>query len=160
MEKQIENPQLNLPSYPFRTGKKNNKKWIYDAFRKKEVALSPEEWVRQHFLAWLVVEHNFPMNLIGVEVSLSLNKMQRRADGLVYSPEGKAVAVIECKAPTVKISRDTFDQIARYNMVYKVEYLFVTNGITHYACKYDKEKENYIFFDHIPDYKEIAGKED
>jgi hypothetical protein len=148
-------PALTIPHYPFKTGISNGKPWIYDAFRKKEVALTPEEWVRQHFMAWLVLEHHYPMALIGLELSLSLHQMQKRCDALIYSPSGKPIAMVECKAPSVKISQNTFDQIARYNLVFKVDYLFVTNGLEHYACRFNYKNQQFDFIDHIPSYSEM-----
>lgn len=155
MQTTPEFPTLTIPQYPFKTGLSNGKPWIYDAFRKKEVALTPEEWVRQHFMAWLVLEHHYPMALIALEVSLSLHQMQKRCDALIYGPSGKPIAMVECKAPSVKISQDTFDQIARYNLVFKVDFLFVSNGLEHYACRYNYQTQQFDFIEHIPSYNEI-----
>lgn len=147
---------LNLPSYQFRIRSSGDKTEIFDDIRKKFVALTPEEWVRQNFIAYLQNEKDYPISLIAVEMSLKLNKMHKRSDIVVYNTSGKAILLVECKAPSVKIKQDVFDQIARYNMTLKVKYLIVTNGLEHYCCRIDHENMNYQFFNDIPDYNDIG----
>jgi len=146
---------LNLPSYQFRIRSSGEKAEIFDDIRKKFVALTPEEWVRQNFIAYLQNEKGYPISLIAVEMSLKLNKMHKRSDIVVYNTSGEAILLVECKAPSVKIKQDVFDQIARYNMTLKVKYLIVTNGLKHYCCMIDYETMNYQFLKDIPDYDDI-----
>ena len=146
---------LNLPAYLFRIKEKGGKKFIFDAFRRKWVALSPEEWVRQNFIRYLTEEKHYPDALVSVERSLRLNQKNFRADAVVFSKTGEPVVIIECKAPEVKISQHAFDQIVRYNFELKVKYLIVTNGLNHYCCIIDKEKLTYTFLPDIPDYRDL-----
>ena len=144
--------ELNLPSYPFKLKNSNNCTQIFDSVRRKYVALTPEEWVRQHFLQYLILEKKFPASLITLEASLRYNQLQKRADVLVYDKSGNPFLMVECKASTVKITQDTFDQIARYNKVFKVKYLIVTNGLTHFCCLMDYSTNTYCYLDEIPTY--------
>ena len=144
--------QLNLPSYHFKLKEINGKKYIFDQNRKKFVALTPEEWVRQHFIKYLVQEKKYPRSLIGVEFSLKVNKMDRRGDIVVFNKKGQPYLIVECKAPHVEITQSVFDQIARYNIPLKVDYLVVTNGLKHYCCYIDHKIGKYSFLEDIPDY--------
>ena len=149
--------QLNLPDSDFRTRKgKNGKNEIFDPYRKKFVSLTPEEGVRQHFLSFMVHHLDFPASLIVVEAAISYNRMKKRFDILAYNSNGKPCMVVECKAPSVDISQDVFDQAAMYNMSLGVEYLVVTNGLKHFACRIDHEKRNYSFLPEIPDYMQMT----
>ncbi len=145
--------KLNLPEYTFRYRELNNKTEIFDIVRKKFVALAPEEWVRQHFLHFLINEKNVPVSLIAVEQALKVYKRKKRSDIIIYRNTGEPLAVVECKAPEVKISQDAFDQIVRYNMTLKVSCLIVTNGIQHYCCMIDYNDLSYKFLDDIPSYE-------
>lgn len=147
--------KLNLPEYTFRFRNTGNKTYIFDDFRKKFVVLTPEEWVRQNFLMYLIIEKNYPRSLITVEAGLKLYKRIKRTDIVVYDKQGNPVLIVECKAPGVSISRDVFDQIVRYNIALKVNYLIVTNGLDHYCCQLDYEKNTYNFVKKIPNYKFI-----
>ena len=147
--------KLNLPEYIFRFNKKENKTYIFDDFRKKYVMLTPEEWVRQHFLMYLVTELDFPKSLIAVEAGLKLYKRIKRTDIVVYNKQGNPVLIVECKAPEVKLNEKVFDQVVRYNMALQVNYLIVTNGLDHYCCQLDYEKNTYNFLKNIPNYKFI-----
>jgi hypothetical protein len=144
--------QLNLPSYSFRTTQKDGKPYIFDAFRHRWVKLNPEEWVRQHFVRFLAEEKHFPASLMAIERSLKINRQDFRADVVVYSTSGAPLLVVECKAPEVKITQKVFDQIVRYNFEFLVDYLIVTNGITHFCCKINKANQTYEFLKEIPDY--------
>ena len=146
---------LNLPETEFRIRDSGGKKEIFDGIRKKFIALTPEEWVRQHFIAFLVSGKNVPASLIGVEVSLKLNRLQKRGDIVVYSKSGKPCLIVECKAPGIRITQDVFEQVARYNMKLNVNYLVVTNGMEHYACYIDHEKSEFRFLKEIPDFREL-----
>ena len=147
--------KLNLPEYTFRVKKKEKKTYIFDDFRKKYVMLTPEEWVRQHFLMYLVTELDFPKSLIAVEAGLKLYKRIKRTDIVVYNKQGNPVLIVECKAPEVKLNEKVFDQVVRYNMALQVNYLIVTNGLDHYCCQLDYEKNTYNFLKNIPNYKFI-----
>lgn len=143
--------QLNLPQYEFKTRKTaKDKTEIFDNIRKKYVILTPEEWVRQNFLRFLVKEKGYPQSLISVEKGLIVNRMQKRFDAVAYNTGGQPAALIEFKAPDIAINQRVFEQIAAYNIKLKVRYLIVSNGITHYCCRMDYEKNNYIFLDKIP----------
>jgi hypothetical protein len=142
--------QLNLPPYQFKMRQVSENVQIFDSFRKKYVVLTPEEWVRQNFLQYLVSEKKFPSSLIAVEVGLKYNQLQKRADVLVYDKQGSPFLMVECKAPAVGITQDTFDQIARYNMAFKVKYLVVTNGMNHFCCEMDYTSGGYRYLEMIP----------
>ncbi|MEI6489510.1 MAG: type I restriction enzyme HsdR N-terminal domain-containing protein [Bacteroidota bacterium] len=141
---------LNLPPYTFKLRENGSQTEIFDSFRKKYVVLTPEEWVRQNFLQFLVQERSFPAALIAVEIGLKYNRLNKRADILVYNKQGKPYLLVECKAPIVKISQDTFDQVARYNMAFGVKYMVVTNGINHFCCVMDYENSTYQYIENIP----------
>jgi hypothetical protein len=128
---------------------------ILDPIRKKFVKLTPEEWVRQNFIQYLIKEGNYPPGLIGVEVMFSYNKLKRRVDILVHNRSGEPVLIVECKSTDVKIDDKVFDQIVCYNMGYKVPYIVVTNGIDHYACKVDHQENKYEFLLVIPLYEDL-----
>jgi len=145
--------QLNLPTYKFRIKSTKNKYAIFDIIRKKYVILTPEEWVRQHIIHFLVEEKKYPLSLIGIEKKLTINKLTKRTDILVFNTEGLPHIIVECKAPSVNITQNAFDQIARYNLKLNANYLIVSNGLEHYYCKMDFEKEAYVFLENIPAYK-------
>lgn len=145
--------ELNLPSYNFRLKEENNIVFIFDAIRKKFVVLTPEEWVRQNFIRFLTEDKKYPASLVAVEIGLKYNQLRKRADVLIYNKAGQPHLMIECKAPEVKISQDTFHQIAAYNMSFKVNYLVVTNGLDHFCCKMDYTSNSYQFLQMIPDFE-------
>ncbi len=141
---------LNLPPYQFKLKQHGLRTHIFDAVRKKYVVLTPEEWVRQNFIQFLVQEKKFPSSLIAVEAGLKYNQLQKRMDVLIYDKQGSPLLMVECKAPEVKITQDVFDQIARYNMVFKVKYLVVTNGLHHFCCLMDYSNNSYVYLEQIP----------
>ncbi|WBX70544.1 type I restriction enzyme HsdR N-terminal domain-containing protein [Tenacibaculum retecalamus] len=145
--------KLNLPNYTFKLKSNENKTLIFDKWRKKYLVLTPEEWVRQHFVQFLIDEKKYPVSLIALEKQLTINNLKKRTDIVIFSSDGTPNIIVECKAPKIKIAQDTFDQIARYNLKLDANYLIVTNGLQHYFCKLDKENETYIFLEDIPDYK-------
>lgn len=145
--------QLNLPAFQHKITTKEDKPFIFDNCRKKYVALTPEEWVRQHFVNFLVQYKSFPAGRIGNEITLNLNGMRKRTDTVVYDAAGSPFVIVEYKAPSVKITQQVFDQIVRYNMVLQVKYLIVSNGINHYCCMIDYSQNKYTFLKEIPDYK-------
>ncbi len=146
---------LNFPAYSFKIRSGTQRKQIFDPIRKKYVTLTPEEWVRQHLVQFLVQERNFPASLIAVEMSLKLHGMQKRGDIVVYNNIGNPFFIAECKAPEVKITQQVFDQIARYNIVLKVPFLVVSNGLQHFCCQVDHENETFSYLKEIPNYKEL-----
>ena len=145
--------KLNFPVYNFRFKNKENKALIFDEIRKKFIVLKPEEWVRQHCIKFLIEEKKYPKALINVEKSIKINNLIKRYDIVIYNSDGSIYLVVECKSPKIKISQDTFDQIARYNLALNASYLMVTNGLNHYYCNIDFEKESYNFLKEIPSYK-------
>lgn len=147
--------KLNFPSYPFKIKEDDKRTQIFDTVRKKYVALTPEEWVRQHIITFLITEKKFPASLIAVEVSLNRGTKKQRADIVIYTNDGKPRMIIECKAPEVKITQDVFYQIARYNAPLKMNYLVVTNGLMHFCCKMDYKNDEHVFIKEIPLYKAI-----
>jgi len=144
--------KLNLPKYTFRLTKKEDKIYIFDEIRKKNIYLTPEEWVRQHFIRFLIDKQAFPQSLIAVEKEIKVNNLKKRFDILVFNTQGAHEVIVECKAPTIKITQTTFDQIARYNFTLKAKFLIVTNGIEHYYCKMDFKNKKYIFLEDCPKY--------
>jgi hypothetical protein len=146
---------LNLPAYPTKIIVRNGKNAIFDVLRKRYVALTPEEWVRQHFVHFLIEKKGYPQALIANEVSLSLNGTKKRCDSVLYNRDFTARMIIEYKAPHVAITQEVFEQISRYNIVLKVEYLIVSNGLSHYCCKIDYERLTYTYLKEIPDYKDL-----
>ncbi|MES2574820.1 MAG: type I restriction enzyme HsdR N-terminal domain-containing protein [Bacteroidota bacterium] len=145
--------QLNFPSYSFRFKNSENKVSIFDEIRKKFIILTPEEWVRQHVVRFLLEEKKYPKSLINVEKVLSVNGLRKRYDIVVFNPDGSIFVLVECKAPEIKSAQATFDQIARYNMTLKAKFLMVTNGLNHYFCQMDFENEKYEFLRELPDYE-------
>jgi hypothetical protein len=144
--------KLNLPAYDFHYRTEEGRQFVLDIFRKRYIHFTPEEEVRQRFARYLVEEKQYPASLIQTEYSLKVNEMKRRCDILIHKPAGKPAVLVECKAPGIKISRETFDQAARYNMAFRVKYLMVTNGLKHYCCYLDFEQQKVNFLEEIPDY--------
>jgi hypothetical protein len=144
--------KLNFPVYNFRFKNSENKVAIFDEIRKKFIILTPEEWVRQHVVQFLLQEKKYPKSHTNVEKLLTVNDLKKRYDVVVYNPDGSIAVLVECKAPEIKISQDTFDQIARYNLTLKANYLMVTNGLNHYFCMMDFENEKYLFLKELPDF--------
>lgn len=132
---------------------------ILDPVRRKYVKLTPEEWVRQNFIQYLVNEGKYPLGLMGVEVMFRLNKLKRRVDILIHNRSGQPVMIVECKEPEVKIDDEVFNQIVNYNMAFKVPYIVVTNGIVHYACKIDHEQSKWEYLLALPLYEDLLSVE-
>lgn len=147
--------KLNLPDFDCRITRDGELTRIYDRLRRRYVALTPEEWVRQHFVNYLIMTLGYPAGLMANEVSLKLNSTARRCDTLIYSRHGQPLAIVEYKAPTVEITQAVFDQIARYNMVLDTRWLMVSNGLCHYCCRFDPAAETYTFVRAIPRYDEL-----
>ena len=146
--------KLNLPEYNFRIKTEEGKTVIFDAIRKRFVVLTPEEWVRQNFIQYLKTEKKYPETLMAVEKKVMVNQNQRRFDLLIYSRNGQPNLIAEFKAPGVKITQETFDQVVRYNMSLRVEKVVVSNGLQHFACEIDYIKNSYQYLLEIPVYCE------
>ena len=143
---------LNFPTYKFRFKSSENTVRIFDVVRKKFVVLQPEEWVRQHAVHQLVEDKNYPISLVNVEKLLNVHGIRKRYDIVIYNPDGSIHLLVECKSPKIPVTQEVFNQIARYNMALKATYLMVTNGLSHYYCQMDYEKEKYTFLSRIPDF--------
>jgi hypothetical protein len=150
--------QLNLPEYSFSIRGKEGDEQIFDIIRKKYVKLTDEEWVRQNFIRYLVNEGRYPPGLIGVEVFFTLNNTRKRVDILVHNRKGAPVMIVECKSPAVQIDDTVFEQIATYNMAYKVQYLVVTNGLHHFACRLDADNKKFEYLLVIPLYEDLSDQ--
>ena len=143
---------LNFPVYDFRFKNSENKVHIFDTIRKKFVVLQPEEWVRQNVVQFLIHEKKYPKSLINVEKQLTVNTLKKRYDIVIFDSLGNITLLVECKSPKITVNQETFDQIAKYNMQLKAEFLMVTNGLQHFYCKMDFNKEKYTFLEQIPDF--------
>ncbi len=141
---------LNFPTYKFQLEQRVNGVFIFDIIRKKYVLCTPEEWVRQHTLHYLIEEKGYSPNLIAIEKQLNINNLKRRFDIVIYNKQMRPEILIECKAPEVKITQKTFDQANQYNWLLKAPYLFLTNGLKHYICQVNFEENSYAFIKEIP----------
>ncbi len=149
-------PILNLPLYSFEIKSEGKKDWIFDPFRRKYVSLTPEEWVRQNFMQFLVKEKAFPPGLVAPEISLKSKGLKLRCDVLVYNRQGKPSLIVECKAPEILISQAVFNQIWQYNMKLNLGFLIVTNGLSHYCCKINPDRTSFNFLNSIPSFEELG----
>ena len=147
--------QLNLPGIEFKARTVANQQQIFDPVRRKYVALTPEEWVRQHFVHYLVEHLKVPMSHIAVEKSLRVNNLAKRADIVIFKGGLKPILVVECKAPAVEINEEVFYQVLRYNMALRVDYLVLTNGLRHIYCKVNYEDQKAIFIEDLPFYDQL-----
>ena len=143
-------PKLNLPNVLFKTKLVEGDTQVFDIVRKKYFKLTAEEWVRQHFLHYLNAHKNCPLGLMAIEKMIRYNNLRTRADIIIFDIEGNPKMLVECKAPNVRITQNVFDQIARYNFNLRVKYLVVTNGIKHFCCEMDYEKNKISFLNEIP----------
>ena len=143
---------LQLPPYPFKINDENGQLTLFDVIRKKNIVVTPEEWVRQHFVQYLINQKHYPKTLIKLEGGHKLMGMAKRSDIIVFNSRGEKILLVECKAPSIPINQNTFDQIARYNMVHKIKLLAVSNGLQHYYCHIDFEEKRYSFIKDLPDY--------
>jgi hypothetical protein len=146
---------LQLPPYPFKITEQDGKLTLFDEIRKRHILITPEEWVRQHFVQYLINQKGYPKTLIKLEGGLTLHGKARRTDIVVFNPNGDKILLIECKAPSISINQKVFDQVARYNMVHKVSLVAVSNGLQHYYCRINFEEQNYKFIEELPAYREI-----
>ena len=149
---------LNLPSFQARLQGPQDRLRIFDILRRRYVTLTPEEWVRQNFIHYLTDHLNYPVTLLANEVKLQVGKKTLRADSVLYDTQLRPRIIIEYKAPHINITQKVFDQIVAYNMQLHVDYLIVSNGLSHFCCKIADDGKNYLFIDHIPTYEEILKK--
>jgi type I site-specific restriction endonuclease len=147
--------QLNLPAYDFRVKKMSDKLVIFDSQRKRYVSLSPEEWVRQHFIRFLIEEKGYPGSRIAIEKQLEMNGMKKRCDAILYNDYAAPLLIIELKAPHIPISQATFDQVAVYNAKLNVNFFMISNGLEHYCCQVNSENNRYDYFQEIPTYQQL-----
>ena len=147
--------RLNLPPFEIKLRGTKAQPQIFDILRKKYIALTPEEWVRQHFVHFLVEHKGYPAALMANEIQLKVGEKTLRADSVLYSRDLKPRMIIEYKAPHIPITQKVFDQISIYNMLLHVDYLVVSNGLQHYICKMDYNDKKYLFLADIPDYEEL-----
>ena len=147
--------ELHLPGYAFKVRSASRGEQIFDPVRKMYVALTPEEWVRQHFLNFLVEHRGCPMSLLKVERGMKMNGLAMRTDIVVHSSQGRPIAIVECKAPEVNIDQSTLDQTFRYDRVLKVDYILLTNGMDHYC--YRIENDALVAMNKIPRYEEMVA---
>ena len=147
--------KLNIPSFQMKLSGTQERPKILDILRRKFVALTPEEWVRQHFIHFLIEHKGYPSALMANEVALSCGNKQLRADTVLYDRDLNARMIIEYKAPTIKITKRVFEQVTAYNFLLHVDYLIVSNGLTHYCCTMNYENNSYMLLTSIPDYKDI-----
>ncbi|MBE8720697.1 type I restriction enzyme HsdR N-terminal domain-containing protein [Sphingobacterium pedocola] len=145
---------LNLPAYPLKLTRNEEKVFVFDILRKKNLILTPEEWVRQHWIHYLHQHKKYPKSLMKIEGGLQLNSLQKRSDLLIYDNTGVKILLAEFKAPHVKITQDTFQQIANYNSIHKIPLLVVSNGLEHHYCRIDFEKGSFEFIEELPNYIE------
>lgn len=146
---------LNLPPFNINVKKTDGRLSVFDKLRRKFVTLTPEEWVRQHFINYLITEKGYPQALIANEIQINLNNQKRRCDSIVYDKTISPLVIVEYKSPDVEITQAVFDQIVRYNIVLKVKYLIVSNGLSHYCCRMDYSTQTFEYLADIPTYKEL-----
>lgn len=146
---------LNLPKTDLKITTKDGKQQVFDILRRKYVALTPEEWVRQQFVHYLIQYRGYPAECIGNEVSITLNGTKKRCDTVVYGCNAQPIMIVEYKSPNVDITQCVFEQISRYNITLKVRWLIVSNGLQHYCCQIDYESGTHQFVEDIPAYEDI-----
>lgn len=151
---------LNLPPHPFKLTEQNGQLYIFDILRKKQLLLTPEEWVRQHFVQYLMQVKGYPKTLIKLEGGLKVNGMAKRSDIVIFDKLGQKSLMVECKAPGVAITQKVFDQIALYNITHRIPLLAVSNGLQHYYCVIDFAQSSYRFIEELPAYTVTNIKQD
>jgi len=150
--------QINLPEAELKIKKQHGKDYVFDRLRKQFVRLTPEEFVRQQFVSFLIEHKGYPSGLLANEVTIALGNVKKRCDTILYDNHLRPRMIIEYKSPSIVISQKTFDQIAGYNMALQVPWITVTNGIQHFCCRVDYEKNEYIFKNEIPKHGELRDK--
>lgn len=148
--------QLNLPPCDIKIKEQDGVQYIFDPVRKKHLQLTPEEWVRQQYVQYMIHHKAIPTSLIAIEMGLDVHKTKKRSDIVAYSRTGLPLLIVECKAPSVKITQAVFDQIARYNITLNAHFLAVTNGLSHYYCQIFPKEKKYQFLPELPDYNTMS----
>ncbi len=154
-----ETQRLNLPAFDMRTAEENGHATIFDVLRQRYVALTPEEWVRQHFIHYLIEHRGYPQALLANEVQMQIGTKKPRCDSVLYDRQLRPRMIIEYKAPSVRLTQKVFDQIATYNLKLHVDYLVVSNGLQHYCCRMDYERNTYVFTTDIPPHTQVCQTE-
>jgi hypothetical protein len=144
--------QLNFPTYKFKTKREQDINYVFDIIRKKYVVWTPEEWVRQHVVHYLVTEKKYPQSLMAIERGLNINGRKKRFDALVFNKNGQPFLLVECKSPDIEIDKSTFEQIAVYNSQFMAPFLLVTNGLQHFVVQYQNEFKDYQFVENVPNF--------
>lgn len=147
--------RLNLPPFAHKVQKTDGKSTIFDIIRKKYVALTPEEWVRQHLINFFIIHLGYPRSLISVESGVQYNQLAKRTDIVVYSREGKPLLLAECKSFKVNLSDRVFEQSSIYNSSLRAPYLIISNGLVHYCCRMDYQAPSYTFLEQVPSYQDM-----
>ena len=145
--------KLKFKNYKLKIKNKENKLYVFDEIRKKNILLTPEEWVRQNCVKFLINEKKYPKSLISIEKKLSINSLTKRYDIVVFNSDGYVTIIVECKSPKVKISQKTFDQISIYNLAFQSKYFMITNGLSHYFCELDHSNNRLFFIKELPTYQ-------
>jgi hypothetical protein len=149
---------LNLPQYPLEVKTSGAQELVFDKIRKKYVVLTPEEWVRQHFLNYLIYDLTYPKSLIRIESGLVVNNLGKRTDIVVYNQAIEPFLLVECKASRVHLNEKAMEQLAIYNRTMKAEFLVLTNGLKHYCCKMDYDSGSYQFQSELPPFENSSLK--
>ena len=147
---------LNLPKAPLKLSRKDEVVFVWCEIRKKKLQLTPEEWVRQHVIHFLIQENNVPLGVIASEQAIQVNRLLRRCDLVVYNQSGKPIILVECKAPEVILTEKVVYQIAQYNSKLNVDYLLITNGIEHYYCYINRQTNAIEYLENLPNWNEIT----
>ncbi|MDR2691530.1 MAG: type I restriction enzyme HsdR N-terminal domain-containing protein [Dysgonamonadaceae bacterium] len=147
--------ELNLPQAELNIKEENGKAYVFDRLRKQFVRLTPEEYVRQSFVSYLITYKNYPQSRMANEIGIELGNVKKRCDTVLYDEYLHPLMIIEFKAPSILIKQNAFDQITRYNMRLNVPWLIVSNGVRHYCCRVDYEKKEYFFLKDIPEYEKL-----
>lgn len=149
--------KLNLPSFDFKLKKADERVWIFDAIRKKYIVLTPEEWVRQHFVHYLVSEKKYPRSLLRIEGGLLYNQLQKRSDIVIFNRQGEPWMIVECKAPSIQVSPSALAQASVYNSTLKAQYLSVTNGLVHFCAHIDWAARKTTVLENMPSFPSDDG---
>jgi len=149
---------LSLPKYNIKVRENKGRRQIYDFLRRKYVALTPEEWVRQHFVHYLSEHLGYPKGLMGNEIALHVGEKRLRCDTVVYDRSLRPVMIVEYKSPEVELSQGVLDQALAYNALLRVDYIVVSNGLQHVCCRMDYAQRRYVFVSEIPAYSEVINE--
>ncbi len=148
---------LNLPPYDIKVSEKDGKRLIFDELRRRYVALTPEEWVRQHFVHYLIGHLGYPAGLLANEVELKIGDKRLRCDSILFDKQAHPQMIIEYKAPNIQLTQRVFSQISAYNLLLHVDYLIISNGMQHICCRMDYTNNTYHFLKEIPNYEEVMS---